>query len=314
VQSMKEAGSANAELALRFKVQSERSDKTIVRVPETSSVPSLTARERSLRVLGELPPFSPILNRLMASLAHEDVSFAKLADLIEKELVNSALYGLPGTINSVRRAVSLLGVNKLRNATLSMSVARMWKQVKTPPGWSMGSFNMHSAGVGIMADLLAQKLRVGYAEGAFAAGLFHDLGWLLVALGCPQEFKQITLLCRQDGKWAREYEMQILRISHAELSAEALAIWNLPEQIQAAVRYHETPELDPAAGRAGSVSLSRVLNEADRYLQRMGSAVSVFETHGEGVPELPDTLGLADQLPALLADFGAEFTALKPYF
>jgi len=310
-------------LALRFKIQSDVSDKTIVRVPATSSIPSLTARERSLRVLGELPPFSPILNRLMASLAHEDVSFAKLADLIEKDtalagnilkLVNSALYGLPGTINSVRRAVSLLGVNKLRNATLSMSVARMWKQVKTPPGWSMGSFNMHSAGVGIMADLLAQRLRVDYAEGAFAAGLFHDLGWLLVALGCQQEFKQITLLCRQDGKWAREYEMQILRISHAELSAEALAIWNLPEQIQSAVRYHETPELDPAAGRAGSVSLSRVLNEADRYLQRMGSAVSVFETHGEGVPDLPDTLGLADQLPALLADFGAEFTALKPYF
>jgi HD-like signal output (HDOD) protein len=273
--------------------------------------------------LGELPPFSPILNRLIASLAQEDVSFAKVADLIEKDtvlagnvlkLVNSALFGLPGTINSVRRAVSLLGVNKLRNATLSMSVARMWKQVKTPPGWSMGSFNLHSAGVGIMADLLAQKLHVDYPEGAFAAGLFHDLGWLLVALGCPEEFKQITLLCRQDGKWAYEYEVQVLGISHAELSAEALAVWNLPEQIQASVRYHKTPELDPAAGHADVIPLSRVLFAADRYLQRMGTSVSVFEVNGEGVPDLPDMLGLADQLPALLAQFGAEFTAIKPYF
>ena len=89
-------------------------------------------RERAIRALGQLPPFSPILNRLIASLANEDVSFAKIADLIEKDtvlagnilrLVNSALYGLPGTVNSIRHAVSLLGINKLRNAALTMSVS-----------------------------------------------------------------------------------------------------------------------------------------------------------------------------------------------
>src|SRR5882672_4316133 len=116
----------------------------------TTSVNAPSVRDRALVALGKLPPFSPILNRLMASLAHEDVSFAKVADLIEKDtvlagnilrLVNSALYGLPGTVNSIRHAVSLLGINKLRNSTLSMSVSRMWNQVKTPQGWSMARFN-----------------------------------------------------------------------------------------------------------------------------------------------------------------------------
>ena len=102
------------------------------------------------------------MNRLIASLASEDVSFAKIADLIEKDtvlagnilkLVNSALYGLAGTVNSIRHAVSLLGITKLRNAALSMSVARMWSQVKTPPGWSTPNFNQHSVGVGILSDL-----------------------------------------------------------------------------------------------------------------------------------------------------------------
>jgi HD-like signal output (HDOD) protein len=102
----------------------------------------------------------------------------------------------------------------------------MWKQVKAPPGWSMASFNLHSAGVAILADLLAQKLRIEYAEGAFAAGLFHDLGWLLVALGGPDEFKQIALLCRQGERWGAEYEVQVLGISHSELSAVGLAVWN----------------------------------------------------------------------------------------
>lgn len=103
----------------------------------TGSAAPSHAKEQALRALAQLPPFSPILNRLIASLAQEDVSFAKISDLIEKDtalagnvlrLVNSALYGLRGTVNSIRHAVSLLGIAKLRNATLSMSVARMWSQ------------------------------------------------------------------------------------------------------------------------------------------------------------------------------------------
>jgi EAL and modified HD-GYP domain-containing signal transduction protein len=84
------------------------------------------------------------LNRLLATLAGDDVSFAHVAELIEKDtvlagnvlgVVNSALYGLDGTVNSVRHAVAILGMNKLRNVALSMSVSRMWGQARTPPGW-----------------------------------------------------------------------------------------------------------------------------------------------------------------------------------
>jgi HD-like signal output (HDOD) protein len=160
---------------------------------------------------------------------------------------------------------------------------------------------------------MAQKLDVDYAEGAFAAGLFHDLGWLLVALGCPDEFKQISLLCRQGERWASEYEMEVLGVSHADLSAEGLAAWNLPEPIQAAVRFHRNPALDPA--RNGEhVPLSAIINIADQYLEGMGSSVSVYETDRSEVPDLPDTLGLGDRLPLILEQFQSEFSSLKPYF
>lgn len=282
-----------------------------------------TVRERSLRALGQLPPFSPILNRLIASLASEDVSFAKISDLIEKDtvlagnilkLVNSALYGLAGTVNSIRHAVSLLGINKLRNAALSMSVARMWSQVKTPPGWSTANFNQHSVGVGILSDFLAQRLDVAYAEGAFAAGLFHDLGLMLVAIGLHDEYKQLSLLCQKTNKWEPEYEVQVLGMTHAELSAEALAQWNLPEEIRTAVRYHASPELDPTPVEPGQLALSRVLNAADRYVKGTGVFVSLFESPGEDAKVALEQLGLGDRLPAMLTEFDNEFTAIKSYF
>jgi len=289
-----------------------------------SAAPSnVNAKEQALRALAQLPPFSPILNRLIASLAQEDVSFAKISDLIEKDtalagnvlrLVNSALYGLRGTVNSIRHAVSLLGIAKLRNATLSMSVARMWSQVKTPPGWSMARFNLHSVGVAILADLLTQQREVEYAEGAFAAGLFHDLGLLLVALGLPEEYKQITLLHKQSPKWIIEYEQQVLGLTHLELSAEALAVWNLPAPIQTAVRFAETPDLDLTVAPPDGFTLSRVLNIADRYVKGVGTSLSLFEGTPEDGQLALDSLGLGDRLPEVLGEFQTEFSAIQSYF
>ena len=263
------------------------------------------------------------MNRLIASLANEDVSFAKVAELIEKDtvlagnilkLVNSALYGLAGTVNSIRHAVSLLGIAKLRNAALSMSVARMWGQVKTPAGWSTANFNQHSVGVGILSDLLAQRVNVAYAEGAFAAGLFHDLGLMLVAIGLHDEYKQLSLLCQQSKKWDPNYEIQVLGMTHAELSADALAKWNLPHEIQTAVRYHGTPELDPTAVEPGQFTLSHILNAADRYVKGTGVFVTLFESPSEDPEAALAGLGLGERLPAILSEFNNEFSAIQAYF
>jgi len=287
-----------------------------------ASVNTPNVRERALVALGKLPPFSPILNRLIASLANEDVSFAKVADLIEKDtvlagnilrLVNSALYGLRGTVNSIRHAIALLGLGKLRNATLSMSVARMWSQVKCPAGWSMTRFNLHSVAVAILADAVTQRRAANYAEGAFAAGLFHDLGQLLVALGLPQEYEQITVLCN-DGKPHSEAESDVLGVTHAELSAEALAVWNLPESIQTAVRYHGNSKLDPTILGPGELGLSMVLQAADQHIKSLGISVGLFEDQTVYQGPTLKSLGLGDQLPTVISEFENEFAAIKPYF
>jgi HD-like signal output (HDOD) protein len=276
-----------------------------------------------LHALRELPPLSPILNRVIASLAHEDISFAKIAELIEKDtalagnvlgLVNSALYGLRGTVSSVRHAVSLLGVTKLRNAVLSVSAAHIWHSVRTPAGWSMANFSLHSASVAILSDLIAQQLRVKYSAGAFAAGLFHDLGLLLIAIGLPDEYRQISLLRERDPEHMLQHELRVLGTTHAELSAAALAIWNLPAPIRAAVSHHIRPELDPAAGHLAEVPLSRILHDADAYVAGLGEPFGVVEDGSGGGESTLDSLGLGDRIPTVLSEFENELTAIRPYF
>jgi HD-like signal output (HDOD) protein len=287
-----------------------------------ATVPVAGLRERALRTLSQLPPFSPILNRVLASLASEDVSFVAIAELIEKDtvlagntlrLVNSALYGRRATVNSVGHAVSLLGVNKLRNATLGMSVTRLWNQVRTPPGWSMAKFNLHSVATAMLADTLSQEVPVEYAEGAFAAGLFHDLGRLLMAIGLPDEYTQVTMLHAAAGGSRCACERAIFGFTHAELSSDALEQWNLPEEIRVAVRYHDSPELAPPG--LGGLSLSRVIHAATGYVNAIGYQLDdepqpAVDTAMRGLEALKPGRDLA----ALLESFGAEFEAVRTLF
>ena len=129
-----------------------------------------------------MQPFSVILNRLLAMLAGSDVDYARLGEMIEKDtviaanilqLVNSAMYGRRGTVNSVRHALTLLGIEKVRNAALGMSITRIWNGAQMPESWSMARFNMHAASVAIVGDCIAQRIPVVYGEGAFIAGLLR---------------------------------------------------------------------------------------------------------------------------------------------
>lgn len=283
-------------------------------------------RERALRCLGQLPPFSPTLSKLMASLAREDASFAGISDVIEKDavvsgnvlkLVNSALYARRGTVNSVRHAVALLGLDKLRNAALSMSVSRMWKQLPVAEGWSMARFNLHSVATGILADLIAQRLPVQYPEGAFVAGLLHDLGSLLIAIGMPQEYVQIVKLSLESNRGLEICEQDVIGVTHCELSADALAEWNLPEQIQTAVRHHHDPARDETPLRdCARLRLSAILQAADAYVDSLGHSIlpsgpqPPHETPQEGLLRL----GMENELPSILEMFAAEFGAIRQFF
>ncbi len=279
----------------------------------------ITCREKALRSLDRLPPFSPMLNRLMASMAKENVSFSELADLIEKDtvlagnvlrLVNSALYGFQGTVSSARHAVAILGLNKLRNVGLSLSIARMWTHVRTPSGWSTSRFSLHSVATGILADMVAQQLNVPYPEGAFIAGLLHDLGKLLIAIALPTEYGAIRGLAESGARSFLECETEVIGVTHADLSGMALGRWNLPAPIQRAVTFHHAPEL----AAHGQLHLSHVVQAADQLANELGHSTVPMPVQVPLSGEILEGLGIGARVPVLLEHFQNEFGALQEMF
>lgn len=298
---------------------------------QIKSSPANPLKIKALRALDDLPPFSPIMNRLLASLADEDVSFNKLGELIEKDtviagnllfVVNSAMYARRSTINSVRHALSVLGVSKLRNIVLGISVAHMWNRTRVPATWSMKRFDMHSAAVAILSDLLAQHVPVAYPEGAFVAGLFHDLGQLLIVLALPQERAAVAQEFERGAStpdaenrltWV-QCEERVLGFSHADLSADALAAWKLPWPVQAAVASHHGnwPAGSVPDGRL-EIPLGRLVDAANQYVNSTGNSIS--SDSGASGTERIEGLGLEpERLTGLLVEFETEYRAMLQFF
>lgn len=269
-----------------------------------------------LAKLNDLPPFSPVLNKLLASLGDENFSYGQLGALIEQDmvlsgnvlrLVNSAAYGRRTEVLAISKAIALLGVNKLRNLVLTLSVANMWRSVKLDHEWSLERFNTHELATAILCDSIAQRVELSFAEGAFLAGLLHDLGKLLVVMASPADHLDIEAQAARTGCSSLEAERLILGTDHAALSAEALAIWKLPAALQTAVRDHHAPVKG---------ELSMVVAVADECVNRLGLGIRPplempEDSDAELCAPLLSPLGLENQAESLLAEFRAEFEVAK---
>lgn len=271
--------------------------------------------------MNQLPPFSPTLSKLLASLAKEDVFYGELSAIIEKDtvlaghvlkLVNSALYARSGTVNSVRHAVSILGLNKLRNVALSLSVSRMWNQVKTPKSWSQAAFNIHSVATAVMADLIAQRITVRYPEGAFTAGLLHAVGKLMLAIALPEHYDRIlTDYQNSTSLTIEEAELKHVGCCHSELGAAALAQWKLPADIEDAVGHQHQPRPDSA----GVKDLSRLLHEAHYIVNHLDVMIPACACQIEtNIEQAFAKIGLESQSEAILQEYRAEFAAMRAFF
>ena len=184
------------------------------------------------------------------------------------KLVNSAFYGFSSRVETVTRAVSLVGIAELRNITLAASAAEVFADI---PGdlMDMVSFWRHSVFTGLVARKLAAECHVLHHERLFTAGLLHDVGRLLIFLRLPEQASEILATGRESHEDLCELERAILGFDHAEAGAELLQHWKLPPALCAAIRYHHAPR---EAGDAPlEAAILHLANAITHYLEHADS-------------------------------------------
>lgn len=153
------------------------------------------------------------------------------------KIVNSPFYGFPSQVDTISMAITILGTRQLRDLVLATSLINRFQSLPSQI-MDMDTFWCHSITCAIAARCFATRLKVQNAERFFVAGLLHDIGLLVMALVAPQQARKLLQLT---ASAAASAERDLFGFDHAELGAELLRHWQLPESLIEPTAFHHQP-------------------------------------------------------------------------
>jgi HD-like signal output (HDOD) protein len=158
------------------------------------------------------------------------------------QLVNSAFYGFPSKIDTVSRALSIVGTQQIRDLALATSIMSLFKGIPEDIV-SMESFWRHSVACGLAAKILATYRRCEMnVERFFAAGIIHDIGRLIIYKKIPETAREMILRCKANRELLYLVEKEVIGFNHSDLGSVLVRFWNLPPSLEEVVAYHHSPQ------------------------------------------------------------------------
>ncbi len=159
------------------------------------------------------------------------------------KIANSAYYGLSTEIDTISRAVAVLGTNKIRDLVLSTSTSQAFDGIPNDL-ITMQDFWHHSLYCGLLAQILCKKSSKANPESIFIAGLLHDIGQLLMFNQLPEKSHESILLLMEGSEELETYEAErhVFGFDHMQIGAELIKTWKLAPVLQECVEFHHEPQ------------------------------------------------------------------------
>lgn len=218
------------------------------------------------------------------------------------KIVNSAFYNNVSRIDTISRAITVIGIRDLRDLILATSAIRTFSHIPSVL-MDMDSFWRHSIATAAVAKILASHCRILHGERLFVAGLLHDIGQLVLCIKIPELMRVALLRARDASLPGHCAEREVLSFDHSQVGAELMRLWRLPESLQEVAEFHHHPGgaqqffLETAIVHMAGIIANQV--EPD------GSRKKIFESIDPVVWEIT---GLSEEIiPEILPDARARF-------
>jgi len=157
------------------------------------------------------------------------------------KVANSSFYSFPSKIDTVSRAVTIIGTRELRFLVLASSAVRSLDNMNNTV-MDISSFWRHSVYTAVVSRLLAARCNILHKERLFVSGLLHDIGHLVMSYRIPDLVHVIQYRAKMANIPIYKAERDVYDIDHAIVGAELLKCWGLPESLQDVVLHHHEPE------------------------------------------------------------------------
>ncbi|MCC5811400.1 MAG: HDOD domain-containing protein [Ectothiorhodospiraceae bacterium] len=203
-----------------------------------------------------VPPLSSSAARLLStSEAAAEADGDALAMMLEKDpelairvlgMAGTSLLGLHTPVASPREACLALGAARLRNVVAAAAVIGQFPGDADSPRFDRHGFWEHCAATGALAYTLALEANED-AELAFAAGLLHDVGRIVLDVYFPRTFLAILRYRDRHDVWIRDAEAGVMGFDHCLVGERVARRWKLPEPIVQAIAWHHQPQRPEAS-------------------------------------------------------------------
>lgn len=211
--------------------------------------------------------------RVREELESPESSLSEVARLISVDpalttrllrLVNSPLYGYGGRIDSVNRAVTLMGLQQVHDLVMVMAIGQAFQNIP-PEALDMGKFWRASMICGLAAREIARSIESANPERMLVVGLLADVGHLVMYQTVPLLAQQARREADHDNRPLATVEQQIVGCNYAELGATLMDRWKLPGAFAQIIGAQLAPRF---AGdfiqEAAIINLAREIVESDR--------------------------------------------------
>lgn len=204
--------------------------------------------------IDSLPTLPHVYLEVRAAIEQvEETSTEKVATAIEQDpamvakilqIANSAFFGQRRQIETVQRALFVLGIEMVENLVLSTYVFQILNSEELED-FNAADLWQHAMCCGTVGRVLAEEKGIDKEtkEKVILAAILHDLGKLALAKYAAKRYAQVIELARQRQVLTSEVERELLHTDHAAVGGYLADWWNLPDAIVDAIRYHEEPAM-----------------------------------------------------------------------
>jgi HD-like signal output (HDOD) protein len=185
---------------------------------------------------------SNVINDPRSSAVHVADVISKDTSLSAKllKIVNSAFYSFPSEIDTISRAVTIVGTRQLSTLAMGASVITIFRDIPADL-MDMESFWKHSITCGVCARIIASHKNINNTERLFVAGLLHDIGRIILYKFYPHLERECLMCARRSQKLLRNVEVEFHGCDHAQIGGMLHKKWNLPPTLEQAVTCHHDP-------------------------------------------------------------------------
>jgi len=198
--------------------------------------------------IDQLEPVPPIAAQILALTEDPDSSLAEISDLILNDpaltanllkTCNSAFFSLPRQVESVRDAISLMGLDQIVEIVLFNGLSASFK--KEMVGYGLGERELwrHAVSSAHVAGILADRFGASQNKHLiYTAALVKDIGKLILGRFVAFSYEQINILVQSQGQSFNDAEHEIIGMNHEELGALVGKKWNFSDKMIYIIRHH----------------------------------------------------------------------------